>query len=118
MKKKRNRARFCRDYLPQLNEKYREFAKFLEDRSDNVVSLVQTVGNWREILDKQSKFDTYDLEQLSRYAVTLREWLQVVEYEMKNSSPANFQPRPITSADLFPNIIAFASTGNAALTIL
>jgi hypothetical protein len=91
MQKKRNRTRFSRLYLQQLKEKNKEFAKFLEDRNDNVISLVQTVGSWPEILDKQDKFDTYDLEQLGRYAVTLREWLQVVKYHMDNSSASNFQ---------------------------
>ncbi len=91
MQKRRNIARFSRYYLPQLNEKFSEFSKFLEDRSDNVIELVRTVGSWPEILDKQNKYDTYDLQQLSMHVQTLREWLQVIKYSLSNSNAGRFR---------------------------
>ncbi len=95
IQKKRNRARFSRYYLPQLNEKSNELAKFLEDRSsDSIIYLLEAISQWPELINKPSMFDR---EQLGNHAETLRTLLNIVQYSLKNASVRDF---PVVARNL------------------
>src|SRR5574337_307172 len=88
MQKRRNRARFSRYYLPQLNEKLNEFGKFLENRdSDTIIYLLETISQWTELINKPGMFDR---EQLNNHAETLRTLLLIAQYGLKNAGVKGF----------------------------
>jgi hypothetical protein len=90
-KKKKAIVQYSKSYLPELIRQFNEFACFMEDRSENIFGLLQSMSSWSEMNSPEIKYKPFEFDQLNKHVGTLREWNQVVLYDLQNCGPEYLQ---------------------------